>query len=170
MVGRSIDRPDSVGVLVPCLSDSEGDVAVLDHVLNLSSHYTNVSLKPMRSSQNQLTRQAKKNQPVNDQHRPEDGQVEDLKPAAEEANSNRLGSRVPKLELGQPADKRPELLVLLGRQAARIAVLHALILLERGVEFGRQEGEEEVQQVDAERVCDDVPALGEEDAQAEEQE
>jgi hypothetical protein len=31
---------------------------------------------------------------------------------------------------------------------------HALVLLKRGVEFRRQKREEEVQQVDAERVCD----------------
>jgi hypothetical protein len=45
------------------------------------------------------TRQAKQNQPVDDQDRPEYRQVEDLEPAAEETNGNSLGGRVPELEL-----------------------------------------------------------------------
>lgn len=38
------------------------------------------------------------------------------------------------------------------------------------VELGREEGEEEVEQVDEECVADNVPALGEDDAQHEEEE
>lgn len=37
------------------------------------------------------TRKSKENQPVYDQDGPEDGQIEDLEPTAEESNSNRLG-------------------------------------------------------------------------------
>lgn len=91
-----------------------------------------------------LTRQAEQNQPVHNQHRPEDRQVEDLKPAAEEANGNRLGRRVPELELRESAHKGAELLVFLGGEATGVAILHSLILLERGIEFGGEEGEEQV--------------------------
>jgi hypothetical protein len=93
----------------------------------------------------QLTRQSKQNQPVNHQHRPEDGQVENLKPAAEEANGDGLGGRVPELKLGEPAHEGAELLVFFCGQSACISVFHALILFEGGVEFWAQEGEEEVE-------------------------
>lgn len=46
-----------------------------------------------------LTRQCKEYDPVHDQHRPEDWQVEDGEEAADKANGDRLGSRVPELEL-----------------------------------------------------------------------
>jgi len=101
-----------------------------------------------------LTRQSEQNQPVHHQHRPEDRQIEDLEPAAEEADGDRLGGRVPELELWQPADKRPELLVLFCGESARVAVFHSFVLFERGVEFGGEEGEEEIEEVDAEGVCD----------------
>ena len=78
---------------------------------------------------------------------------------------------MPEFELGQPADKGPEFLVLLGRQAAAgVAVLDAFVLGERRVKLGRQEGQEEVQEVDSKRVGDDVPALGDDDAEEEEEE
>ena len=117
-----------------------------------------------------LTGQAEENQPVYNEDRPEDGQVEDLEPTAEKSDSDGLGRRVPELELWETAHERPELLVLLGREAARVSVLHTLILLQRGVKLGRKEGEEEVEQIDAERVGDDVPALSKEDAQAKQEE
>jgi hypothetical protein len=143
------------GGRVPRLSHCEGDVTVLDHVLNLSPHCTMLAILTAPPATWRIrTRQAKQNQPVHHQHRPEHRQVEDLEPAAEEANRNRLSRRVPELELGQPAHKRPELLVLFRRESACISVFHALILLERRVKFRRQKREEEVQQVDAERVCD----------------
>jgi hypothetical protein len=139
-----------VGTGVARLADGEGHVAVLDHVLDLAAH-----------------RQAEQNQPVDDEDGPEDGQVENLKPGAEEADGNGLCRRVPELELGQAAHKGAELLVFFCGQARCIAVLHALILLEGRVELGGEEGEEQVQQVDAERVGNNVPALGDEDAHAE---
>lgn len=61
---------------------------------------------------------------------------------------------MPKLELGQPSDERTELLVLLGRERTRPAGLEFVVLFERGVKFGGQEGEEEVEKVDAEGVAD----------------
>jgi hypothetical protein len=99
---------------------------------------------------NPLTRQSEQDQPIHNQHGPEDGEIENLKPGAEEANSNRLGRAVPELELWQPPHERPEFLLFLCGQPAGGSILHALILLERGVEFGRYEGQEQVQEVDAE--------------------
>lgn len=61
---------------------------------------------------------------------------------------------MPKLKLGQPPDERTELFVLLGRERARPAGLELVVLFERGVKFGGQEGEEEVEKVDAEGVAD----------------
>ena len=64
---------------------------------------------------------------------------------------------MPELELGQAADKRPELVVLLGGEAGRsagVTVLQAFILCEGRVELGCQESEEEVKEVNAESVGD----------------
>jgi hypothetical protein len=118
------------------------NIPVLNHTLDLPPHG-----------------QEDQDQPVNDKNGPEDGQVEDLAPAAGKGNADGAGRRVPELELGQAADKGLELLVALGgeRRCARWhAVLHVRVRLEAGVEFGRDEGEEEVEEVDAERVGDCV--------------
>lgn len=91
--------------------------------------------------------------PVHDQDRPEDGDVEDLEPAAYETDQDGAGSSVPELELGQAADERPELFVLLSWQRANGAVLHlAVYRLIGRVELGLEEGEEEIEQVNAESV------------------
>lgn len=102
------------------------------------------------------TRQHKQNHPVNNQDRPEYGDIEDSEPRANEADSDGASGRVPELELGQTADEGPELLVLLGREAggSGVTVLETLVLGERRVELGRQESEEEVQEVNAECVGD----------------
>lgn len=102
----------------------------------------------------QLTRQAEQNQPVDHQDGPENRQVENLKPAAQKSNGNGLGGAVPELELWEPPHKGPELVFFFCGESRRAAFLHALILFERWVEFGRDEGEEQVQEVDTERVCD----------------
>jgi hypothetical protein len=60
---------------------------------------------------------------------------------------------VPELELGQTADKRTELVVLLdGKARASLAILKPFILGQRRVEFGLEKGEEQVEQVDSEGV------------------
>lgn len=61
---------------------------------------------------------------------------------------------MPELELRQPPDKRTEFLVLLRREGAWPTGLELVVLLERGVEFGGQEGEEEVEKVDTKGVAD----------------
>lgn len=99
------------------------------------------------------TRQDKQHEPVHDQHGPEDGHVEDLEPAAQERDDDGAGGRVPELELGQAADEGAELLVALGRQRADGAVLHVVVESVVGrVELGLQEGQEQVEQVDAQGV------------------
>ena len=119
---------------------SRKSIPVLDHTLDLPPHG-----------------QEHQDQPVHHQNGPEDGQVEDLAPAAEESNADGASGRVPELELGETAHEGLELLIALGgerRCARRHAVLHIRVRLKAGVEFGRDEGQEEVQQVDAERVGD----------------
>ena len=53
---------------------------------------------------------------VHDQDGPEDRDVEELPEGTEECNRRGLGGGVPELELGQPPDEGPELLVLVGRK------------------------------------------------------
>jgi hypothetical protein len=97
---------------------------------------------------------------------------------------------VPELELREAAHEGLELVGRLCGEVTTTALLHVLGGLKTGVELGRDEGEEKIQEVDAERVCDcehkvseklmaedntwdehtDIPALSEEDAQAEHQE
>jgi hypothetical protein len=123
-----------------------------------------------------LTCQTEQNQPINHQDGPKHRQIEHVKPTRHKAPKNHPRGTMPELELGQPPDKRPELLILLGGQGApaglsvRAAVLQPLILRQRRIEFRLQEGEKEVQQVDAQAVGDDVPPLGEDDAEEEEDE
>lgn len=66
----------------------------------------------------------------------------------------------PELELGQPPDEWPELLVLLRRQ---LGALHF------GVDLGRDEAQEQVEVVYAEAIGHDVEAVQEPDAQQVEQ-
>lgn len=89
----------------------------------------------------QLTGQNEKNDPVHDQNRPEDGDVEDLEPTADEGDENGTGCPVPELELGKASDEGLELLVLLGREGAHGAVFHLIVdRFVRGVKLGLQEG------------------------------
>ncbi len=97
------------------------------------------------------TRQSEEDQPVDEQYGPEDGHVAEREPGAEEGDGDGTRRGIPELELGQAADERPELLVLLGRQRAGRPVLHLIVhQFVRRVELGLQKGEEEVEEVDAE--------------------
>lgn len=119
-----------------------------------------------------LTGQREQHDPVHDQHGPEDGQVKYAEPTTREAYRDSFRCGIPELELGQAADEGAEFLVLFGGQAGGAVFESGVIFVagERGVEFGLEEGEEEVQEVDAQAVGDDVPALGEDDAGEEEEE
>lgn len=59
-----------------------------------------------------LTRQDEENKPVENQDRPEYGDVEDLEPSAEERNGNGASGPVPELELRQSTNERFELLIM----------------------------------------------------------
>lgn len=63
---------------------------------------------------------------------------------------------MPEFELWETADEGPELLILFGGEAggSRITVLKAFVLGQRGIEFGGQEGEEEIQEINAKRIGD----------------
>lgn len=118
-----------------------------------------------------LTRHDEEHEPVHDQDGPEDGDVKDLEPRAHEADDDGAGGPVPELELGKAADEGLELLVLLGREGAGAAALHLVVGgVVRRVELGGEEGEEKVEEVDAESVGDDVPALGDDDTEEEKDE
>lgn len=100
-----------------------------------------------------LTGQNKEDDPVHDQDRPEDGNVEDLKPRAGKRDDNGAGGPVPELELGESADKGLELLVAFRGEGADVAVLHVVVeLIVGGVKLGLEEGEEEVQEIDSEGI------------------
>jgi len=79
------------------LAPGEGNVSVPYHMLDLTFHGD-----------------AKKRYEVHDEDGPEDWHVEKLKEGAEEGDGGGLGGGVPELELWQPPDERPELLVLPG--------------------------------------------------------
>ena len=110
-------------LVVSSLAHRERNVTVFYHVLDLASHYSVVNsglayshcLHPYSKfvGVDPLTRQAKQYNPVHHQHRPEDRHVEDLEPAAEEADGDRSSSAVPEFEFRQTPDERPELLICL---------------------------------------------------------
>lgn len=100
------------------------------------------------------TGKEEKHEPVHEQHRPENWHVEDLPPTAEEADGDGPRGPVPELEFGKAADKGLEFVIGARGKGARGAILHVVVGLFGGVEFGGQEGEEEVEEVDAEGVCD----------------
>lgn len=66
---------------------------------------------------------------------------------------------MPELELGKTAHKRLELIGRLCGKVSTTAFFHVLGGLETGIKLGRDEGEEEVQEVDAQRVCDCGPKV-----------
>lgn len=90
-----------------------------------------------------LTRQRKQYNEIHHQHGPKHRHIEDRKPRAHKTDRNGSCGRMPELELGQSADKRTKLFVLLDGQTT-LAVLQAFVLCEGWVEFGLEEGEEEV--------------------------
>lgn len=107
-------------------------------------------------TKDRLTGQREKNDPIHHQDRPEDRDVEHLKPSTQEANGHRPRSAVPEFEFRQAADEGAEFLVPRRWEggALGVTVFEAFVLGEGGVEFGLEEGEEEVQEVYAEGVAD----------------
>lgn len=74
-----------------------------------------------------LTRKEEEQQPVHKQDRPEDRHVENLKPTASKSKHNGARRPVPKLELWQSSNKRPELVILPGGKSAHTAILHLIV-------------------------------------------
>lgn len=147
---------------VPRLSERKGHVAVLDHVLDLAAHCRRKlslvavfdrSLPGWTGGRIRHTGQDKEDNPVHDQNGPEDGDIEEGEPRAQESDGDGPGSRVPELELRQAANEGPELLILLRGKAGRgVAIFEALVMREGGIELGLEEQEEQVEKIDAERV------------------
>jgi len=134
------------------LSKGERNVSIPYHVLDLSFHGN-----------------AEECDEVHDEDWPEDGYVEEIKEGAGERDHRRLGGGVPELELRQSPDEGPELVVLFCGEAGHVLGLGlgGLELRVGRVDLGGQEGQQEVQVVDGQRVRHDVPALFEYDAQHE---
>jgi len=76
---------------------------------------------------------------------------------------------MPELEFRQPSDEWPELVVLLGGQG-RLPIFQTLVLGQARIKLGLKECQEQIQQVDAETIGDDVPALRDNYAKEEEEE
>jgi len=76
---------------------------------------------------------------------------------------------MPELELGESSDERSEFFVLFRRQGG-FTVLETLVLRQAGIELRLEKGEEKVEEVDAKAVGHDVPPLGEDYAEEEEDE
>ena len=94
-------------------------------------------------SEREHTRQTKQDKPINQQQRPKHRNIKDLGPRAQEPDRDRPRRRVPELKLGQSADEGSELVVLFCGEAG-FAVFETFVLGEERVEFGLEEGEEEV--------------------------
>ena len=125
-------------------ADAERNVLVLNHVRDLASHGED-----------------KENDPVAKQYRPEDRNIKDREERHEKGNAEGLSHGVPELELRESADKRLELIRAASRERSSTI---------RGVELGvnerGQEADEEVEEVDAETVGDDVESVNGENPQA----
>lgn len=132
-------------VLLPLefrFSPGEGDVSKSNHVLYLSLHCD-----------------AEEGNEVHDQDGPEDRDVEELPEGTEECNRRGLGGGVPELELGQPPDEGPELLVLVGRKHVW-TIFISIQLCHCRIYFGSEEGQEKIKMVDCKSIGHDVPTLG----------
>lgn len=100
-----------------------------------------------------LTGQDEENDPVKQQHRPEDRNIKDLPPAAEERDEHSPGGPIPELELWEAANEGLELLVGLGRKSSDGAVLHLVVeFIARGIELWLEESQEQVEEVDTEGI------------------
>lgn len=105
---------------------------------------------------------AEQSDEVHDEDRPENGDVEEIEECADTSDDGRFGGRIPELELWQPPDEGPELVALAGGEChpfVRLGLFCGLELGHGGVDFGRQEGQQEVKMVDCQRVGHDVPSL-----------
>lgn len=109
-----------------------------------------------------------------------DGNVKEGKEGRHETESYSFRGRVPELKLWEPPYEWPKLFIvaavpihaLPGRRQSRrsfLDILRCEIVLYARIEFGLEESEKEVQEVDAEGVGDDVVGLDKVDARDKEQ-
>lgn len=131
---------------VPRLAKAKWQILVSYHVLNLSLHCD-----------------AEEGYEVHDQYRPKHRDIENLEEGSEDGDEGRLGHAVPELELRQPPHKRSKLLVGFGREARTVIFVTEV----GGIDLWREEGKEQVEVVDAQRVADNIPALQQEDPKQE---
>lgn len=102
------------------------------------------------------TCQTEEDNEVNHKYWPKHRHIEHAPPSAEERNRNGPCAAVPKFEFWQSSYERAELFVLFRGQCGLrgISVFKAFVLREGWIEFGLEKSEEEVQEVDAQRVAD----------------
>jgi len=95
---------------------------------------------------------------VHDEDRPEDRDVENLEKGTAESDHRGLGRRVPELELWQTPDERAEFFILRCWQARR-PILILLHLHHGGINLWCEERQQQVQMVDGQRICHNIPTL-----------
>lgn len=97
--------------------------------------------------------------PINNKDGPKNGNISCLNPGCDKCNENGSGGTVPEFKFRQSPDKGSKLLILLCGQSTRTSRLKLVILFKRRVKFRCEEGEEQVQKINAERVADNIPSL-----------
>ena len=122
---------------------------MLDHVLDLLLHGDH-----------------EEHDEVQQQHRPEHGDVEEREEGGEDGQQERPGEGEPELELRHLSHEGPELVVLPHGQRAALHLWTQVVL---GVHLRREEADEEVEGVDGHGVADDVEARDPPDPQDVEQ-
>ena len=111
---RSESVPTSL--IVFRLAKSEGNVAVFDHMLDLSPHYRQSSVRLAHTSEGVvLTRQTEEDDEIHHQYWPKHRHVEYTPPSTKEGNRNRPCTAVPEFEFWQPSYEWAELFILLCR-------------------------------------------------------
>eukprot|EP01137_Pigoraptor_chileana_P003656 Opistho-2@44149 len=135
----------SLGALVLALvapfAGCPREILVLDHVADLALH-----------------RDRKQHEKIHNEYGPEDGDVEEREECKHRRHNDRLGCSVPKLELWEPANERAKLLVGLSRER-RAVLLFVVVIVHRRINARRQKGNEQIQQIYAQSISHNVPAL-----------
>ena len=94
---------------------------------------------------------------VHHEDRPEHGNIEELEEGAGEGDGSCLGCGVPELELWKSADEGSELLVAGCWKSWTI--LLRLVLRHGRVDLWGEESEQQVEMIDCQSICHDVPTL-----------
>eukprot|EP00043_Microstomoeca_roanoka_P005235 m.54463 g.54463 ORF g.54463 m.54463 type:complete len:197 (+) comp12871_c0_seq1:1931-2521(+) len=127
------------------LAHREWNVSVLDHMRNALLH-----------------RYDEKQQEVQDKNGPENWNIEDFKEGRRKAKENGSLRKQPEFPFWKTTNKRPEFLVA-RRRKRRIGFGFLGIQRNGRIEARRQEGDEQIQQIDTECIGNNVPALNDKD-------